>query len=133
MSIKLQCPECKTVSLAPDGRAGQYVRCKRCNAKFTLPHGVPTLPVTPGAVSPAPVPPESPTIIDRYEVRQLLGVGSFGSVYRAFDPRLGREVALKVLRPELTSSAQTVERFLREAKAAADWWVPRHARRFLVL
>ena len=119
MPIKVQCPQCRTVAAAPDGHAGRHVRCKRCNAKFPLPHGVPTLPVAPGAVGRAPVLPESPVVIDRYEVRELLGVGAFGSVYRAFDPRLGREVALKVLRTEMTASPQAVERFLREAKAAA--------------
>jgi formylglycine-generating enzyme required for sulfatase activity len=119
MSIKVQCPQCQTVAAAPEGHAGRHVRCKRCNAKFPLPHGVPTLPVAAGAVGRAPVLPESPTVIDRYEVRELLGSGSFGSVYRAYDPRLGREVALKVLRTEMTASPQTVERFLREAKAAA--------------
>ena len=119
MSIKVQCPQCQLVAAAPDGHAGRHVRCKRCNAKFPLPQGVPTLPVAAGAIGRAPVLPESPTTIDRYEVRELLGSGSFGSVYRAFDPRLGREVALKVLRTEMTASPQTVERFLREAKAAA--------------
>src|ERR1019366_415009 len=119
MSIKVQCPQCQLVAAAPDGHAGRHVRCKRCNTKFPLPHGVPTLPVAAGALGRAPVLPESPTVIDRYEVRELLGSGSFGSVYRAYDPRLGREVALKVLRTEMTSTPHTVERFLREAKAAA--------------
>ncbi len=64
-------------------------------------------------------PPELPANIDRYEVRAYLGGGTFGVVYRAFDPRLGREVALKVLRAEMVTSAQAVERFLREARAAA--------------
>ena len=80
---------------------------------------LPRYPLSPDAVGRAPVVPGSPTVIDRYEVRELLGSGSYGSVYRAFDPRLGREVALKVLRAEMTSSSQAVERFLREAKAAA--------------
>ncbi len=119
MSIRVQCPQCSLVAAAPDGHAGRHVRCKRCNAKFPLPHGVPTLPVAPGAVGRAPVLAESPKVIDRYEVRELLGSGSYGSVYRAYDPRLGREVALKLLRTEMTASPQTVERFLREAKAAA--------------
>src|ERR1019366_9032411 len=119
MSIKVQCPQCQLVAAAPDGYAGRHVRCKRCNAKFPLPHGAPTLPLAPGALGRAPVLPDSPLVIDRYEVRVLLGSGSFGSVYRAFDPRLGREVALKVLKTEMTASPQAVERFLREAKAAA--------------
>ncbi len=119
MSIKVQCPQCRLVAAAPDGHAGRYVRCKRCNSKFQLPQGVPTLPVAPGAAGRAAIPSQSPTVVDRYEVRELLGSGSYGSVYRAFDPRLGREVALKVLRAEMTASPQAVERFLREAKAAA--------------
>ncbi len=119
MSIKVQCPQCQAVAAAPEGHAGRHVRCKRCNTKFPLPRGVPTLPVGAGVAGRSPVLAESPVIIDRYEVRELLGSGSFGSVYRAFDPRLGREVALKVLRTEMTSSPQAVERFLREAKAAA--------------
>ncbi|HVS39253.1 MAG TPA: bifunctional serine/threonine-protein kinase/formylglycine-generating enzyme family protein [Gemmataceae bacterium] len=65
------------------------------------------------------MPLEMPTTIARYQVRELLGSGAFGAVYRAFDPQLERDVALKVLRPELTASTLAVERFLREAKAAA--------------
>jgi eukaryotic-like serine/threonine-protein kinase len=63
--------------------------------------------------------PKLPAAIGRYEVRELLGEGAFGAVYRAFDPHLEREVALKVLRSEWMTSPQAVERFLREAKAAA--------------
>ena len=46
MSIKVQCPQCRTVSAAPDGHAGRFVRCKRCNTKFLIPQGLPTLPVS---------------------------------------------------------------------------------------
>ena len=45
--------------------------------------------------------------------------GAFGAVYRAFDPTLDREVALKVPHAEFQRDAKAVERFLREAKAAA--------------
>src|SRR5262245_63696418 len=42
-----------------------------------------------------------------------------GEVYRAHDPRLGREVALKVLKGDLTQDPIRLERFLREARAVA--------------
>ena len=57
--------------------------------------------------------------IDRYQVEGLLGVGGFGSVYRARHVRTKAEVALKVLKPELAADAVTLERFQREASTAA--------------
>ncbi len=58
-------------------------------------------------------------IIGRFEIRGLLGRGSGGSVYRAFDPHLGRDVALKVLRGELVADPVSIGRFHREATLAA--------------
>jgi hypothetical protein len=46
--------------------------------------------------------------------------GAFGIGYRAFDPQLEREVALKVPRPGTFDGSDAVERFMREAKAAAQ-------------
>lgn len=60
-----------------------------------------------------------PARIGRFEVLQLLGGGGFGVVYRARDPQLDREVAVKVLRPEALGGPEARERFLREARAAA--------------
>ena len=68
MSIKVQCPQCQLVAAAPEGHAGRHVRCKRRNAKFPLPTASRRCPRA-GAVGRAPVLPESPTVIDRYEVR----------------------------------------------------------------
>ena len=52
-----------------------------------------------------------------YEITRLLGAGSTGIVYEAYDPSLNRKVALKILRPSLGDAAR--ERFMNEARAAA--------------
>jgi serine/threonine protein kinase len=55
----------------------------------------------------------------RYRVTDMLGRGGMGAVFLAEDLRLGRRVALKVLRPELADDEGFVKRFEREARIAA--------------
>lgn len=62
---------------------------------------------------------EEPVQIGRYHVRGRLGQGGFATVYRAWDPMLRREVALKVLLPELAGDAGLRARFLAEARVLA--------------
>jgi serine/threonine protein kinase len=57
--------------------------------------------------------------LGRYELRGTLGEGGFATVYRAFDPALGREVALKALHPHLAANPGIRQRFLAEARALA--------------
>jgi serine/threonine protein kinase len=59
------------------------------------------------------------TRLGAYEVLSSLGRGGMGEVYRARDSRLGREVALKVLNPELSSDSERLGRFEQEARAAS--------------
>ncbi len=59
----------------------------------------------------------SGTKLGPYEIRRLLGSGGMGEVYCARDPRLGREVAIKVLGANFAATDHAVERFQREAKA----------------
>ena len=54
----------------------------------------------------------------RYELKELLGVGASGSVYRARDVELNELVALKVLRKELIGDAATIENFRNEVRLA---------------
>jgi serine/threonine-protein kinase len=54
-----------------------------------------------------------------YKVLRLLGSGGMGEVYLVQHPRLPRQEALKVLRPDLSSDASFRERFIREADLAA--------------
>jgi serine/threonine protein kinase/dienelactone hydrolase len=57
--------------------------------------------------------------LGHYEVRDLIGEGGMGQVYRATDTRLGRDVALKVLPPVVARDPDRLARFQREAKALA--------------
>src|SRR5829696_5941653 len=60
------------------------------------------------------------TRLGPYAVESALGSGGMGEVYRAHDTRLHRAVAIKTLSERLESSAQAIERFEREARAAAS-------------
>lgn len=60
------------------------------------------------------------TLNHRYEIAEKLGEGGMAIVYRAKDLILGRRVALKVLRPQFAADTDFVERFRREAQAAAS-------------
>src|SRR5918912_238841 len=59
------------------------------------------------------------TRLSRYEIRQLLGAGGMGEVYLAHDLTLQRKVVLKVLRTDLTTREDQLQRFEREAFAAS--------------
>src|ERR1051325_3169619 len=59
------------------------------------------------------------TRIGPYEVIGLLGEGGMGQVYRARDPRLGRDIAIKVLTQDSAHDADAIGRFEREARAVA--------------
>jgi len=54
----------------------------------------------------------------RYEVKEILGMGGMGVVYRALDRELGEPVAIKTLRPEATGDSLAVERFKQEIRLA---------------
>ena len=53
------------------------------------------------------------TRLGPYDIVALIGVGGMGEVYKARDPRLARDVAIKVLPAELASRAEMVHRFGR--------------------
>jgi formylglycine-generating enzyme required for sulfatase activity len=67
-------------------------------------------------------PPTRPGSLGRlghYEIQQVIGKGGFGTVLKAFDEKLHRIVAIKVLSPELSANGPARNRFIREARTAA--------------
>ena len=59
------------------------------------------------------------TRLGQYEIASLIGGGGMGVVYKAQDTRLKRQVAIKLLPPELTRDGTAKQRFLQEAQAAS--------------
>jgi serine/threonine protein kinase len=79
-------------------------------------------PESDGAALAVLAPPQGADEIGRlgnYRVLKVLGVGGMGMVYHAEDVQLQRPVALKVMKPDVAKSPTALERFLREARAAA--------------
>ena len=67
---------------------------------------------------PEPVPDGERLIANRYRLGEIIGRGGMATIYRAHDTRLGRDVALKLLRPEISADRDLADRFRREALAA---------------
>ena len=58
------------------------------------------------------------TMVGEYRVEELMGEGTFGHVYRGVHPIIGRQAAIKVLKPAFSSDPEMLARFIEEARAA---------------
>ena len=63
---------------------------------------------------------ELPRRLGRYQIQSVLGNGGFGTVLKAFDPELNRDIAVKVPRSDLLKAPNAVEAYLAEAKVLAS-------------
>ena len=75
---------------------------------------------SPSAIYSPPTRPDSLGRLGHYEVQEVLGRGAFGIVLKAFDEKLHRVVAIKVLSPEMAATSPARKRFLREARSSAQ-------------
>ena len=58
------------------------------------------------------------TFAGRYQVIEELGHGGMGKVYKVFDTKIKEKVALKLIKPEIASDEDTIERFNNEIRLA---------------
>jgi hypothetical protein len=107
--MHILCPHCRNpieiVRLTPH----EEIACPSCGSSFRLE----AEPTTATSASPGQK-------VGRFELLGTVGQGAFGTVFKARDPELDRTVALKVPRPGNLPDGQDLDRFLREARSAAQ-------------
>lgn len=111
----------------PPSTSGERPKaCPSCGARFPADALFCSLDGSPLTASPAIIAAAAATdpylgreILGHIEIRQLVGIGAMGRVYRAFQRGIDRDVAVKVLHRELSSNKALVARFDREAKVAS--------------
>jgi serine/threonine protein kinase len=98
--------------------------CPSCGGRFPVdalfcPADGTPLSGTPSASGTSQDPYLQREILGHIQIKQLVGVGAMGRVYRAFQNGIDRDVAVKILHRELSANQQLVNRFHREAKVAS--------------
>jgi serine/threonine protein kinase len=91
------CPQCNQLIDTAGLDLGTVIACPACQHEFAVTQ-----------------------TFDHYRLETFLGQGGMGTVYRATDLELNREVAVKVLKPEISSDRKFIANFLREVKITAS-------------
>jgi len=107
MSIK--CPQCQFEN------QDESHFCSKCATPLLSPEEISASP-TKTLETPITGLTRSSIFAQRYEVIEELDKGGMGKIYRVFDKKIEQEVALKLLRPEITADVNTITRFKRELK-----------------
>ena len=107
MPVHVRCPnsECGKSLQCPDEHAGKVVQCPACGMQMQVPAAAPES--------------TGPQTLGDYQLVRKIGQGGMGAVYEALQVRLNRTVALKILPAKSTQDRGFLERFYREAQAAA--------------
>lgn len=94
------------------------IPCISCGVKLFLSSELEPLSTVPCTKCGQPV--MIPMRLQQFELRSAIASGGMGTVYRAYDLNLEREVAVKLIRKDLMGDEETIENFAREAKACAQ-------------
>jgi serine/threonine protein kinase/tetratricopeptide (TPR) repeat protein len=107
----MKCPKCKADN--PDTKPF----CADCGTQLTPSEDAPPS-ITKTLETPREELTTGSTFAGRYQIIEELGKGGMGKVYRALDKKLNEEVALKLIKPDIASDKNTIERFKNELKLA---------------
>ncbi len=132
LPVRLVCIEClESIEVSCSGSTSEPSACPRCgcyldpfeqgiHSRVELDFDSPLTISMSEAATLRSEQPAAPVLrqVGRFQIRLVLGEGGYGQVFRAYDPHLEREVALKVLKPNRLGE-KALERFYREARAAA--------------
>jgi tetratricopeptide (TPR) repeat protein len=105
--MDIKCPKCKSDN--PE----TATFCADCGTKLLSPKDIG---VTKTIEKPVEELTRGTTLADRYEIIEELGKGGMGTVYRVEDTKIGQDIALKLIKPEIASDKKTIERFRNELK-----------------
>ncbi len=108
---EMKCPKCQSDNPATQkfcGECGtQFGLSEEAQPSFTKTIETPVEELTTGS-----------TFAERYQIIEELGRGGMGRVYKAVDTRINERIALKLIKPEISSDKKTLERFGNELKLA---------------
>ena len=138
---KVVCPECSRKYSIDESHLGRKARCKKCNAKFVLRRteemssskrdaAGASEPQVSASTSEDHVPAEwneGDVILDRYEVRGVLGQGGMGLVYDVWHREWNKRLAVKSPRPDYFKTEAQKENFTREAETWINLGLHPHA------
>jgi WD40 repeat protein/tRNA A-37 threonylcarbamoyl transferase component Bud32 len=108
--MQLFCPHCYNRVELPEQAATAEIVCPSCGSSFRLEGGSTTGRGADPALGK----------LGKFEILEILGSGAFGTVYKAYDPELERDVAIKMPRAGSLPDGQDLDRFLREARSVAQ-------------
>lgn len=94
------------------------VECGGCKVKNFIPGDLPPMETIPCTKCGHPV--MVPVQLRQFELRSVIASGGMGTVFRAWDLNLHREVAVKLVKPEMASDPEIMNSFFREARAGAS-------------